>query len=360
MITGKVFGVDELWQVLKNRDKILMYGTGNGADKILRETERRQINIDGFFASDGFVRDRFFHGKRVMSLEEAENVFGDFTVLMAFGSARDEVIENVKRIMARHEFFAPDVPVADGDIFDGDFYLRHENEINKTRALFSDEASVKTYDGVIKYKLSGDVGYLFDVEVSEQDATELLSGGYTTYIDLGAYNGDTISKATDLYSSIKHVFAFEPAKKPFEKLSKRCSELKNVDFSLFNASASEKDGTCLISDGGGRGSQLNANLSLSGAKTREVRCMKVDSVTDFKNEKLLIKYDVEGEELNALNGSVNTAKNNDTDMIVSLYHRSEDIFMLPQVIRGILPNSKLYLRKLHGLPAWDINLYVCR
>ena len=354
-----VFGTNELWQTLKNRQTILMYGTGNGADKIIRELDRRGIRCDGFFASDGFVRDRFFHGKRVMSLSEAEEKFGDFTVLMAFGSAREEVIENVRRIMARHEFFAPDVPVASGEVFDADFYRANLKAIDEARKLFADDISVKTFDNVIKYKLSGDVRYLFDVEISEKDALDLLGGEYGAYIDCGAYNGDTVRKILDLYKSINKVSAFEPAKKPFEKLTAFCNEYSNVEFELFNACVSDRNETRLISDGGGRGSQLGADQSLSGAKKHEINCMTVDSAANYKGEKLLIKYDVEGEELNALTGSADVIKNNKTDLIVSLYHKSEDIFVLPKKVKALLPNSRLYLRKLPGLPAWDINLYVC-
>jgi hypothetical protein len=45
-------------------------------------------------------------------------------------------------------------------------------------------------------------------------------------------------------------------------------------------------------------------------------------------------------------------------MLVSLYHRSEDLFKLPLTIADMYPNCKMYLRRLAGIPAWDINLLV--
>ena len=54
----------DLWQYLASTDKkIVMYGMGNGADKILAVCERYGIEIADFFASDGFVRGHSFHGK---------------------------------------------------------------------------------------------------------------------------------------------------------------------------------------------------------------------------------------------------------------------------------------------------------
>ena len=109
----------DLWRYLQSSDKpILMYGMGNGADKILRVLDERGIEVSDFFASDGFVRGHHFHEKRVLSYSEAKEKYGSFIVLLAFGSSLDDVIDNIKRIASEQELYAPDVPVCDGEIFD--------------------------------------------------------------------------------------------------------------------------------------------------------------------------------------------------------------------------------------------------
>lgn len=355
-----VFGTTELWSALPSLSPLIFYGTGDGADKIIAEMSRRGLSPDGFFASDGFVRDRYFHGKKVMSLSEAEEKFGDFTVLMAFGSSRAEVMENVGKIMRRHRFFAPDVPVCGGELFDAEFYEKHAGEISLARSLLSDELSKKTFDDIIKYKLSGDVSFLFDCECEKADADALLPHDFTAYIDLGAYTGDTVRDVLSRSRNLKKIVAFEPSEKPFSKLRDFCGGIKNAEFSLFNLCASSCSGEKLLSDGGGRGTKLSDAPSLSGAKPKTVKCAALDNVTDLSGEKLYIKYDVEGEEYAALCGSLRTIKSSDTSLLVSLYHRSADIFSLPIYIRSVLPEHKLYIRKLPGLPAWDVNLYVTK
>ena len=61
----------DLWQTLKTASDsgrpILLYGMGNGADKILTVCEAYGIPVADFFASDGFVRGHSFHGKVVLS-----------------------------------------------------------------------------------------------------------------------------------------------------------------------------------------------------------------------------------------------------------------------------------------------------
>ena len=60
------FSIDrDLWEYLAATDKtVVMYGMGNGADKILAVCAEKGIVVSDFFASDGFVRGHFFHGKR--------------------------------------------------------------------------------------------------------------------------------------------------------------------------------------------------------------------------------------------------------------------------------------------------------
>ena len=80
----------DLWSYLQSTDKkILMYGMGNGADKILNICEGYGIEVCDFFASDGFVRGHMFHGKRVLSYSEACEKYGreNMIVLLSFASS---------------------------------------------------------------------------------------------------------------------------------------------------------------------------------------------------------------------------------------------------------------------------------
>ena len=70
-----------------------------------------------------------------------------------------------------------------------------------------------------------------------------------------------------------------------------------------------------------------------------------------------IKYDVEGAEREALLGSAETIKTFRPRLLVSLYHRSEDLYELPLLLRALCPDYRMYLRRFAYVPAWDINLY---
>ncbi|MBQ0126096.1 MAG: FkbM family methyltransferase [Clostridiales bacterium] len=358
-----VYGTDELWERLKSKDKpILIYGMGNGADKVLSALDIFGIEADGFFASDGFVRGQFFHGKKVMTYGEACEKFGDFIVLVSFGSCLPDVMENVQRIASEKETYAPDVPVAGNELMTKEFFLENEEKIKAARALFADEYSRRVFDEILRYKIDGKISH-FAVDTDKSEAlTSLLSGGYSAYLDLGAYVGDTIDEAVENYPTIKKVCAFEPSPRVFGKLQANVSKYENIDFSLLNACASSSGGNAVFADGGGRNSQIKSESAFTahGAKAVSVPILAPDGACNFKGEKLLIKFDIEGEEAAALMGCKRLIKENDCEMIVSAYHRCGDIFELPLLIHSLTAKGKLYLRKHPYIPAWDINIYVTK
>ena len=93
-----------MWDRIKRTDKpVVLYGTGNAAERILNELDVRGIRASGIFASDGFVRDRYFKGFKVLSYAEAKEVFGDMLVLLAFGSHLPSVTAQIERIAEEQE-----------------------------------------------------------------------------------------------------------------------------------------------------------------------------------------------------------------------------------------------------------------
>ncbi|MBO5857920.1 MAG: FkbM family methyltransferase, partial [Clostridia bacterium] len=88
-----------VWEFLQNTEKpIIMYGTGNGADKVFEVFEGLNIEVSGVTASDTFVRERYFHNFRVTPISEFLKKYEKFIVIITFGSSRPEVIENIKEI----------------------------------------------------------------------------------------------------------------------------------------------------------------------------------------------------------------------------------------------------------------------
>ena len=134
-----------LWEYLRDTDKtVVMYGMGNGADKILSICDRYGINVADFFASDGFVRGHLFHGKRVLSYSEVCEKYGkeNLIVLLSFASSLPDVLANIYKIADECELYAPDVPVCGEELFDRAFFENNESKINSVAAILADEIPI--------------------------------------------------------------------------------------------------------------------------------------------------------------------------------------------------------------------------
>lgn len=345
-----------MWEYLDRSDKsIVMYGMGNGADKILAVCRRYGIEICDFFASDGFVRGHSFHGKRVLSYSEAKEKYGveNMIVLLSFASSLPDVISNIKRIASECELYSPDVPVCGEKLFTLEFARTHKEELEAAYALLEDEQSRQIFENTVAYKLTGDITYLFKAESDKDEVYNSLLHAETirTYADLGAYNGDTIRELMSYSPVLSDIVAFEPDRRSFRKLCEFCDTLEDTPrVERVNAAAWSEDAILTFGDEGNRNSGLFAK-----GKAIDVSATSLDKILDGRGVDY-IKYDVEGCEREALMGSARTVAKYSPRLLVSLYHRSEDIFSLPLQIKGMKPDYKFYLRRYPYIPAWDLNL----
>lgn len=345
----------DVWHTLKRSNlPVLIYGMGNGADKIINVFEKYNIEYQDVFASDGFVRGHSYKGKRVISYSEALGKYKDgFDIVVSFGSKLEDVITRIYDLEKKHRVFSPDVPVCGTELFNEEFFDSHENELYEARECLYDDISKEVFDNIVRYKLTGKLEYLKKTSFAEQACDEILRlSNYKSFLDLGAYNGDTIKKYTSICPNISNIVAVEPDKRNFKKLSRLCDETSKYNISALNCAVYSNNTTLRFSASGNRNSSAATNGSYQH-KFVEIEAKTPDSITNAVD---FVKYDVEGLEYEALLGSQELIKNG-ADLLVSMYHKSEDMYLLPLLIKKLNPSYKLYLRRLPYIPAWDLNLY---
>lgn len=347
---------NDMWDILSKEVRpIVVYGMGNGADKLVERFEKYNIKISDFFASDGFVRGHFFRGFRVKSFSEIKESYSDFVIVLSFASNREEVITMLSDIDEEYDMYVPDMPVADtSEYFDREFFNAHYDEIAKAYNCLCDEESKNTFAAIVNYKLSGRMKYLMNGYTSLSEMYSILPvDKIQVSVDAGAYNGDTAREAVCYFPNLRKIFAIEPDRRNFKKLVKYSEAESKVGICTINAAAWSEDNVGIFSDSGNRNSTINATASFEHKET-EISLVKIDSLGAEKID--YIKYDVEGAEKEALKGSEAVILRDRPAMLVSLYHRSRDIFAITNELSQKYPFYKLYLRRLKCLPAWEINL----
>ncbi len=354
---------DCLWQQLaRSRYPIFLYGTGNGADKILDTCIKFGIPIEGVFASDGFVRSRTFRGMPVQSIGEIEAKYGaEFIVLLAFGTTLSSVWEGIQNIGRRHTLRIPEVPLFGGRLFDFAYYTEHLAQLEAVYALFNDAYSRELFEDMIAFRLTGNPVFLAKTESAADSLASLLDPeGIHTVLDCGAYTGDSAKIFVDVLHPDK-ILAVEPDPKTFQKLCRYAMEEGRCTVIPIHSAVGERDGVTDFVTAGSRASKAGGNTGgRSGrrVKTGEISCCTIDSLLWGKDSVDLIKLDVEGEEAAALAGAVDTIHTDHPALAVSLYHRTEDLFVLPKMLQELYPSARFYLRRPPCIPAWDLTLYV--
>ena len=350
----------DLWEYLSDvRRPIALYGTGDGADKIISVLERYGLKdlIIAVFASDGFVRDRMFHGFKVISYSECCEKYGDkdFIVLVCFGSSRPEVLEQVSRIKSERELYVPDVPVYGNVLFTREFYGSARDSIEDVCSRLADEASQRCFENYISYKLTGDISYLAGAESDPDDELELLkdiSDG--CFVDLGAYYGDTLIRYLDKFPCLDKAIAVEPERHSFKKL-KECAEKLGSDITCINALVGSHTGKEKVSASRGRGTRALAASNVELKKTIDIDVVTVDSIAP--DNVSFIKFDVEGSEADAVEGAKETVRKCRPAMKIACYHRSEDVFAIVKKVTEIRDDYKIYMRHTRCIPGWDTDFY---
>ena len=347
----------ELWAHLKQTNKpIVLYGMGNGADKILAVMKQFQIPVAGFFASDGFVRGQTFHGQAVLSLEQIQQNYADFIILLSFGTARPEVLKAIYELSEHFELYAPDVPVCGDTLFTRSFYEANYAKIERVFELLTDMESKSILCNTIRYKITGDIRFLRAAVSQSNFEDELLPyDSYHTLTDAGAYTGDTSRFFLDHCPNAKRIYAIEPDPKNFKKLSIYVQTEKRAKVIPLEFGAWHQEDKAEFSVCGSRNSSCGAQPL---KKMQTVSLRAIDSL-GIQNADY-IKFDVEGAEKQALLGAAQTISANGADVLLSLYHRSEDLFSLPLLFHQHFPDYRLYLRRRESLPAWDLNLYALK
>lgn len=307
----------DVWQRLQSCNKpVVVYGMGDGAVKILQVMQRYGIRPAAMFASDDFARGNSFMGYTVGKLRDVQAVYDDFIIVLAFAVRDLPTIERIRALSQQYELVAPDVPVAGVELFNMEFVRRHEQDFLQVEQLLADEQSRKVLHDMVNFKLSG-----------------------------------------------KLEFAFEPDAKTYPKLLAAVEQMGLADRATCVQRAAYSHWEMLEFDSrAGRQSALREPSLVTGvqgaakAKIRQVQGQALDELAG-EHPVTLINMDVEGGERLALQGCRQVITRDRPKMLIAAYHRSEDLFALPQQIAAIRPDYRFYLRHYRYIPAWDVNLY---
>ncbi len=335
---------------------VYLYGTGDGAEKILKYLLRNGIRPSGVFASDGFVRDRVFCGYRVEALADVEAREGKFAAVLCFGLAGAEAISLLGPLSKRQLLLAPAVPVYGDGMLNRQRLLVRAAELERVYGWLSDARSRRLFLDVLHFQLTGDVSRLLSLP---DPADAAAPDGYLSHdldhVDVGAYDGDTVREYLAQNPRCRKVLAFEPDPSSFRRLTAGTDPAR---VTCFCAACGERDGGSVrFAAGRGRGSHVSPDGTPVPVRSLDAVCGYPFIGSDGRRIGSL-KIDAEGEDAAVLCGAANLITACRPSVCVSAYHRAEDLLDLPLLLKRLDYRSALYFRKKPYVPAWDTAFYL--
>lgn len=193
------------------------------------------------------------------------------------------------------------------------------------------ENQIQTYMHWIKNACKNiyfDSGILRDIIPSSVDG----------FVDVGAFDGDTTIEFLKWTGNKRATaYVFEPERKNYDLCVARLEQYENVE--ILNCAASDKISEAYISSNG-RESRIEKSQENLDRDLQMIKSVKLDDV--LKDKKVgFIKMDVEGYELKALKGAVKTIRRCHPILAISVYHKREDIWQVPEFVLDICENYEL-------------------
>ena len=168
------------------------------------------------------------------------------------------------------------------------------------------------------------------------------------FVDCGAFNGDTLSSFAEHWGGkFRHAFCFEPDPANRAALSFAVASMRLADrVTTLPYAVGNLNGAVSFSSTGSAGSHLTA-AGGPGA----ISCRRLDDI-EWPLVPTYIKMDIESAEPEALAGAGELLRRHQPVLAVCTYHRSEHLWQIPNLIRSMVPEYRLFLRR-YAEDCWE-------
>lgn len=340
--------IGDIEQII-NEEGVSLFGAGQYGEFVSEYLIKNGYKINCFIDNNPNKHGTKINNIEIVSKDSALSKNSKAVLITAHHSIDEIIQENkhlYKYIMSFEKWFA----------------IKRFDDFLDIRNMLYDNNSKEILDTLVYAKISGNENLCENIyEDNQYFAIPQFKFGSISeiFFNVGAYTGDTVERI--IYSRLggfKHIYAFEPGKKQFEAMNIRIERLKKEwaindnKISLINLGVSDKNEVLEFNDN----SDLLCNrVSNIKQNTINIETCSVDNFLNGKEINFLIS-DIEGYEINMLKGAINTIKNYKPKMAISVYHKPDDLIIIPRFIKDLVPEYKFALRH-HNITFDDTVLY---
>ncbi|KLI14117.1 hypothetical protein SU46_11595 [Brachyspira hyodysenteriae] len=338
---------NEIEKIIKE-EGVSIFGAGIQGQYAIKHLKDYNYKVNYFIDND-----RNKCGKKINEIEiihNGSNLSSQQKVVLISIFYNYDIIEQNKD---KYKYLIP---------FNKFFFMKEFRNFIKIRNSFYDNTSKNIYDILLFSKFISNTMYIIPSIYSRNhyfSIDECFPNSNEIFLDAGAYVGDTVEKFIENCEGVfNKIYAFEPGDVQYNSMNIRIKRLieewalDENSIILEKLGLSEENKIVFFNDE----NKLERNsISENGNKKIKVVC-----IDEYLNGKPItfLKSDIEGEEINMLKGASETIKKYKPKMAISIYHRPDDFFTIPEYIKSLVPEYKFYLRH-HSIEFGETVLYCC-
>jgi len=342
---------------------VYIYGTGSFGRDTLEFCHQLELNVESFVDHAPKPHNSIKKCINVEDLPPQQEVTVILGVCNLFGDLRR--ISNL--ILSRNpqaKILTPvhfaQMCVANGLVLEnywltGDttYLSDHKQEIEDLKKLLEDQQSRELVDQIVRYRITG---FVEDIPTPESLEDQYLPSELPTppdslnMLELGSYKGEDLKRFASRSKEINFAFCLEPDFENYRALVLQVKELNVPNVFPLPIGAWEVTSQLNFASNGQTGAQINELAENS------ILVMRLDDLvgSSFIN---YVKMDIEGAEIQALEGLKNTIFTQIPHLAISVYHKPADLWEIPFKINKIAPDAYSFFLRVYGHQTFDTVLY---
>jgi FkbM family methyltransferase len=258
-------------------------------------------------------------------------------------------VDAARALFARGASFENYWMTGDPSVFDN-----AREDIAAARASLADDESRAVFDQALLYRETGGISHLaspcpLDEQYFPPDVP--FVGKRMRYVDVGAYDGDTIRALVGSKADLEAVIALEPDAANFTLMAAEAQQLSTAGVEVIAAPLGLSDRCEMLSFSG----DGTAASSITASGTTWVQCVSLDELA-VSWHPTHVKMDIEGAEASAIAGMRQIIQNDRPALAISAYHRPHDLWSLLLLIQEMDLGYRFWLRA-YGHQTFDTVLY---
>ena len=340
------------------KDGFYVFGAHKVGAAFVKQCVVAGVKVLGFFDNDSTK-----HGTKLNGLEIYPPTLQNLTkksIVVASGRYTNEIFTQLATCncsiynlhQAQYIFQLPHQAEKNFRDYHSDLH-GNKNRFVSAFLQLDDEKSRVVFDGLLRLRLDLSVLHTdqfksrFSNEYADRDF--INANDFYSYVDVGAYDGDTLDRLEAIIGNVGAAYLFEPEIDPYIRAIEKYSTRDNIF--LFNFGLSSKLQKFSYH---GEYSHDIFDLKKSTSKTSAVQVIELDSIGFI--EPTFIKIDVEGAELLALQGAKQKIITHSPKLAVCCYHRANDYWEIINFMKNTNPTYKVGMRHYSDILD-DTSLY---